>query len=103
LQAKPAWVIVAPPDFAPGIHDLVTLRDIVYEVAVARGWLAVPDHPSFTKHIQPILNRAQGYQWVGHPSLAGLIPSNLEQLANPAYPGTIRSQIQNNLENPKNL
>jgi hypothetical protein len=34
--AKPSWVIVAPPDFAPGIMNLVTLYDVSRDVAVDR-------------------------------------------------------------------
>ena len=32
IAADPAWVIVAPPDFAPAIENVVTLYDAVYNV-----------------------------------------------------------------------
>ena len=35
--AKPSWVIVAPPDFAPGITNFVTLYDVARDVAVSEG------------------------------------------------------------------
>jgi hypothetical protein len=64
VEAKPARVIVAPPDFAPGIVNLITLYDVAFQAAVERGWRRVPDKPSFARDVQPILQRALGYQWV---------------------------------------
>ncbi|MGH9847437.1 MAG: LodA/GoxA family CTQ-dependent oxidase, partial [Blastocatellia bacterium] len=63
LTADPAWVIAAPPDYAPGIKTAVTLYDVVYEVATKR-WLTPPDQVSFTKHIYPIFERMCNLQWV---------------------------------------
>ncbi len=69
--AKPAWVIVAPPDFAPEIENIVTLYDVALQAAVT-GNLAHPPAPvSFTRHILPILSRAVGYQWVNKFSRLG--------------------------------
>ena len=55
-----AWVITAPPDFAPGIKNLIALYDALYDVAVRRGVLTAPTdpphRPSFAQHIQPILS-----------------------------------------------
>jgi L-Lysine epsilon oxidase N-terminal/L-lysine epsilon oxidase C-terminal domain len=63
-----AWVIVGPPDFAPGVVNLVTLYDLIFELAVSRGLRSSPaDRPgllSFTRHVRPILERAAGYRWV---------------------------------------
>lgn len=64
IEAKAAWIIVAPPDFAPEVQNFVTLYDVALQVAVDRGWLQAPQTPSFTRHIYPILSRAVGYQWV---------------------------------------
>jgi hypothetical protein len=93
IDAKTAWVIVAPPDYAPEIYNLVTLYDVAYQVAVDRGWLSVPATSSFTRHIQPILSRAVGYQWVnkfnrqGHSGTRpGNFAKNWAALADPAHP-----------------
>ena len=64
VKAKAAWVVAAPPDFAPGIVNFVTLYDAAYQAAVERGWRELPRPLSFTRHVQPILQRALGYQWV---------------------------------------
>src|SRR5436309_1441101 len=63
-DAKPARVIVAPPDFAPGIVNLITLYDVAFQAAVDRGWRSLPAKPSFARDVQPILLRVLGYQWV---------------------------------------
>ena len=37
LYVKSAWVIVAPPKFAPELQTVVTLYDSLYQVAIDRG------------------------------------------------------------------
>ncbi|MDR3636198.1 MAG: LodA/GoxA family CTQ-dependent oxidase, partial [Isosphaeraceae bacterium] len=70
-----AWAVVAPPDFAPGITNLVTLYDLLFDQAVQRGVLKAPtdrDQPlSFTRHIQPILARGMEYRWVNRQTYFG--------------------------------
>ena len=91
-KAKPAWVVTAPPDYAPGITNFVTLFDVAYQAAVERGWRQVPDRPSFTRHVQPILARALGYQWVlelgrqGHGPFSGFgdFSTRWQSLADPS-------------------
>lgn len=66
---KAAWVVVAPPDFAPGIANLVTLYDALYARAVERGLAGKgvpppPTKPAYGTHIFPILRRAMAYGWV---------------------------------------
>jgi hypothetical protein len=54
VAADPAWVIVAPPDFAPAIETVLTLYDAVYDVMAGLDpRLAVTDTSkvSFTKDI----------------------------------------------------
>jgi len=70
-----AWVVVGPPDFAPGITNLITLYDLLFDLAVKRGILTAPtDQPgevSFCRHIQPILARSLGYRWVNRAAAFG--------------------------------
>ena len=92
VNARAARVIVAPPDFAPGVVNLVTLYDVAFQAAVERGWRKVPAKPSFTRDVQPILRRAVGYQWVlqlgreGHASGMGMgdFASQWAALADPS-------------------
>jgi hypothetical protein len=68
VEADSAWVLVAPPDFAPPIENVVTMYDVVYHQAakLADPSLAVTDTSkvSFTKDIYPLLRRVSMLHWV---------------------------------------
>jgi L-Lysine epsilon oxidase N-terminal/L-lysine epsilon oxidase C-terminal domain len=89
----PAWVIVGPPKFAPGIRNVVTLYDTLWDLAVRhqlplqagsdpelndlrlqqQAWqngtsdFAATYEPSFLQHIYPVLSRALAVQDVHEP------------------------------------
>lgn len=71
LEAEPAWVVTAPPDFSPETPNPVTLYDVALDTAINAGWLAAPERPSFTRDIQPILQRALDITWTDPQALAG--------------------------------
>jgi L-Lysine epsilon oxidase N-terminal/L-lysine epsilon oxidase C-terminal domain len=87
IDADPAWVLVGPPDFAPNVGNVVTLRDTVWDTGVRdvdfpnadiltpaqtvlreqkRIWNANAAKtlsgftPSFVRDIYPLLSRALG-------------------------------------------
>ena len=60
LDVTSAWVVVAPPNYAPGIDGLVTLYDVLVDMAPDQQ----PDQVSFTDHVLPILRRFSKLQWV---------------------------------------
>jgi hypothetical protein len=64
MQATGAWVIVAPPDYAPGIRALATGYDLAFEVAMQLQPDLKPERPSFSQQIYPLLTRLSDYQWV---------------------------------------
>jgi hypothetical protein len=64
MQATGAWVVVAPPNFAPGIQSVVTMYDVVFEVATKLEPGRAPVRPSFTRQIYPVLARHVSNQWV---------------------------------------
>lgn len=74
-----AWVIVAPPDFAPEITNLVTLYDVMEEVSFAEQFGSHPGHQTplphatfdFEAHIRPMLERVNAYRWVSPVGLRG--------------------------------
>jgi len=82
MHAAGAWVICAPPDFAPGIGNVITLYDTLLQTAVNRLGLKLPGKPSFRRDIYPILHRAIAMRWVSrmiteehaHKTLAAVIP-----------------------------
>jgi len=73
VPVEPAWVTVAPPNYAPRIVGWRTLYDLLVDVYTACGWMAVPETASFTEHVLPVLQRLSNLQWVnqGFASLFG--------------------------------
>ena len=59
-QAEQAWVIVAPPKFAPGIDNIVTLYDRLIDIVDP----PLPTYASYMLDIYPILERAKNTKWV---------------------------------------
>jgi hypothetical protein len=83
IAASPAWVIVGPPDFAPGITNIVTMYDVLYDMALrvfnfdtsifdknANPQFNASYKPSFFDDVYPLLNRALDYQWVNSQASA---------------------------------
>lgn len=64
LKVDPAWVVCAPPDYAPMQKSVRTMWDLMRDVAVTAGMLPRPARPSFTKDILPIFRRMTDLQWV---------------------------------------
>jgi hypothetical protein len=62
----PAWVVVAPPDFAPGVGAIVTLFDVAFQAALQNPLFQVsaPAVPSFRQHVFPVLERTSNHRWV---------------------------------------
>lgn len=71
FDAQGAWVVVAPPDFAPVVGNLVTLHDVAEQAATDAGMLVETKEVSFERDIVPILARATGYQWVNQSATRG--------------------------------
>jgi L-Lysine epsilon oxidase N-terminal/L-lysine epsilon oxidase C-terminal domain len=115
VDVMPAWVIAAPPDYAPPIANIVTLYDVLVDTAIKRHVLPQPPKIVFSRDIGPILRRAMGYQWVtraarlgysdtlsgGHSSGGpGDFTADMAQLADPTAPNTKRARIFHFLRDP---
>ena len=70
-----AHVICAPPRFAPHLNHIVTLYDVMYEVAVEQEWEKRPERPSFYPYLYDFFMRAAGYRWVNAQALRGHGPA----------------------------
>jgi hypothetical protein len=109
FQAVGAWVIVGAPRFAPPLDNVITLYDVLLQVAVDKLGLRLPAKPSFTRDIYPILLRAVNMQWVSgminsehaHATLSAVIPppasdsarsAIFAKLRDPATPGAQASE-----------
>ncbi|UQA56863.1 LodA/GoxA family CTQ-dependent oxidase [Polyangium aurulentum] len=64
LDVDPAWVVVAPPNYAPMQKSVRTMYDLIRDVAIQAGQLPKPRRPSFDRDIRPILERLSRLQWV---------------------------------------
>lgn len=73
--AAGAWVIVTPPDFAPGAQPIVTMYDEILQVAIFNFGMQIPAHPSFTNDIYPIIRNARSLGWV-HRDVTQANPTN---------------------------
>lgn len=93
FDAAGAWVIVAPPKFAPQIDNVISLYDTVFQMAVDQGWLSGPATPSYTDDIYPILQRARTTQAVRNVFGA-------HTWADPVYAQATKQLIFDRLKNP---
>ncbi len=98
LQALGAWVIVAPPDFAPSLDTITTLYDVLLQVAVDKLGLRLPAKPSFTNDVYPILQRVLNMKWVS--KLAGSAHKTLLTVIPPPGLKSARVAIFQRLKNP---
>jgi L-lysine epsilon oxidase-like protein/von Willebrand factor type A domain-containing protein len=94
FDAVGAWVLVAPPKFAPELESPTTLFDRVFQLASDQGWVNAPAQPSYTDDIYPILLRARNIHAVR--DVMGAHTS----WAEPAYDATLRQTIFARLRDP---
>lgn len=64
IPCEGAWVLSAPPDYAPNVQALRTLYDLLYDLFVGAGWLSLPSQVSFRRDVYPILSRLTDLGWV---------------------------------------
>lgn len=78
----PAWVTVAPPDFAPGIGAIVTLYDVAFQAAIEAGFTKPAAKPSFRRHIMPVIQRAANLRFVHNFDLWKTLPRTVTDFIN---------------------
>jgi hypothetical protein len=64
LSVDPAWVVVAPPNYAPMQKSVRTMWDLMRDMAFTAGTLPRPKQPSFERDIRPLFERMTRLQWV---------------------------------------
>lgn len=64
FEADQAWVIVAPPNYAPDVIGWRTLYDLLMDAHISEGYIEVPKVSSFQRDIMPIFARLAELQWV---------------------------------------
>lgn len=99
---EPAWVAVAPPDFAPTIDAIVSLYDIAFQAGIDKGAIQPDTSPSFTRHIRPMIERTTDMRWVDKwTEWAGLVPVDWDTLADPGPASkSARERMAGRIRNP---
>jgi hypothetical protein len=64
IPVDPAWVVIAPPNYAPNVVGWRTLFDLLVDLYVECGWMQLPEKVSFSNDILPFLRRLSNLQWV---------------------------------------
>lgn len=64
IPVESAWVVTAPPNYAPDVVAIRTLYDLLVDLYVQNSWMQTPEKPSFTNDVYPILQRMSNLQWV---------------------------------------
>jgi hypothetical protein len=85
IPVDAAWVVTAPPNYAPDVIGIRTMYDLLVDLYVAAGWMAAPATPSFRRDVYPILNRLSGLQWVNKGFAAQFGPGGPHDFQEPAY------------------
>ena len=84
LRVLPAWIVVAPPNYAPLRRSVRTMWDVMRDAALNAKALARPVRPSFNEEIRPIFERLSGLQWVNQGLAASFGWKGPNNLADPA-------------------
>ncbi len=115
LPVEPAWVVTAPPDYAPSIKGVRTLYDLLFDLFANAGWLSPPAKIGFCRDVYPILLRLARLSWVNQGFLTQFgrgapndfeDPEYVERLARPPAPGAydlygeLRRQVLNSFRSP---
>ena len=66
VPVDPAWVVVAPPNYAPELVSVRTMYDLVEDVFIQSGALPVPQRVSFMRDVFPVLERMADLQWTNY-------------------------------------
>jgi hypothetical protein len=64
IPVDAAWVVTAPPNYAPEAIGVRTLYDLLQNLNIEAGWTKAPAPVSFRHDVYPILQRLSNLQWV---------------------------------------
>ena len=98
LAVDPAWVVTAPPNYAPDLQTIRTMHDLLYDVFVDAGWLQSPSEVSFAEHVYPLFERLTGLQWVNHAFATKFGWAGREHLLDPGYLSRLASGSREHME-----
>ena len=85
IPCEGAWVVVAPPNYAPDLVTVRTMYDLLLALFVDAAWLPAPAAVSFTNDIMPILQRLSGLEWVNAGFATGFGWGSRQYFGDPVY------------------
>lgn len=85
IRCDGAWVVVAPPNYAPELKTVRTMYDLLRALFVDAKWLPEPATVSFRDDILPILQRLTGLGWVNSGFATGFGYGSQQYFGDPAY------------------
>lgn len=85
VPVDPAWVVVAPPNYAPEILTVRTMYDLLFDTYVQAGVLPFPDRISFMRDVFPIFERMSRLGWVNQGFSDRFGPRARENFLDPDY------------------
>jgi hypothetical protein len=102
VPVDPAWVVVAPPNYAPEVISPLPMSDVMFETSVL-PWRPAPPRPSFARDILPVLRRLSEQQWVNYGFLIMYGPGASYDFFKPAYveqlasPSKAQAELRNHV------
>lgn len=94
-DADAAWVMVGPPDFAPGVGNAVSLYDLMWDLAVREP---LPFGPLFQQdELAALVEQRSAWIASGGTSLAGYTPSFTRDI----YPMFARAMAAKSVHEPR--
>ncbi|OPH82301.1 LodA/GoxA family CTQ-dependent oxidase, partial [Nitrobacter vulgaris] len=84
-----AWIVTAPPKFAPHMYHVVSILDRVYE-AFPESYPHVWKKTNFYRDVFPIFAKAVSYSWV-NAAAGGVSPDTKDAAHGPGQPGSLLS------------
>jgi hypothetical protein len=91
VPVEPAWVVVAPPNYAPDVIGVRTMYDLMLDTCVQAGRLPFPARVSFTDDIYPVLFRLSNLQWVNQGFSVQYGPAGRQNFLDLAYVARLAS------------
>jgi hypothetical protein len=85
IPVDPAWVVVAPPNYAPQLKGVRTLHALLTDVAIQAGQLPIPEKASFQNDILPIFKALCDLQWANKGFAGGFGYGMPGYLLNPRF------------------
>jgi hypothetical protein len=82
-----AWIVTAPPKFAPHMYHVVSILDRVYET-FPEAHPNAGQKTNFYRDIYPVFAKAVNYGWVS-PQAAGVTPETKNMAHGPGQPGDL--------------